>query len=66
MTPWEISERLRRCANSDCEGCPYRYVDDYDAGCGKLLSDASLLLALLLPGADMHFDAIIERREVSL
>lgn len=65
MTPQEITDRLRRCAKSDCEGCPYRYTDDYDAGCGKLLSDAALLLAVLLPSAEMDLDAIIERRVVT-
>ena len=40
----EITERLQKCAVGDCTGCPNRYVDDYQAGCGKLLSDAALLL----------------------
>ena len=66
MTPQEICERLRRCSKSDCEGCPYRYVDDYDAGCGKLLSDAALLLAVLIPSAEKNLDVIIERRVVTL
>ena len=65
MTPQEISERLRKCANSDCEGCPYRYVDDYAAGCGKLLSDAALLLAVLLPRDEKNLDLIIDRGEVA-
>lgn len=65
MTPQEIAERLRRCAKSDCKGCPYRYVDDYYAGCGKLLSDAALLLAVLLPEAE-KIEAIIDRGEVAL
>lgn len=40
----EITERLQKSAVGDCTGCPNRYVDDYQAGCGKLLNDAALLL----------------------
>lgn len=45
----EITERLQKCAVGDCTGCPNRYVDDYQAGCGKLLSDAALLLSVFYP-----------------
>lgn len=37
---------LRECSQDgprDCKNCPYNN-DDYEAGCGKLLSDAALLL----------------------
>lgn len=46
MTIQKIIELLRRCSKNGntCEGCPYRYVEDHEAGCGKLLSDAALLL----------------------
>lgn len=44
-----IADRLGKCAVGDCTGCPNRYVDDYQAGCGKLLSDAALLLEVLSP-----------------
>lgn len=55
MTPQEIIERLRKCAVGDCVGCPNRYVDDYQAGCGKLLSDAALLLSASYCGSTIAF-----------
>lgn len=48
MTPEEIIKWLRICATNchaeECKHCPY-YKDDYEAGCGKLLADAALLLS---------------------
>ena len=60
MSPHEIIELLRRCGKNGhvCEGCPYHYVDDYEAGCGKLLSDAALLLsAAYLEVSDLKITA---------
>lgn len=48
MTPQEIIKWLTVCATDhhadECKGCPYN-KDDYENGCGKLLSDAALLLS---------------------
>lgn len=48
MTPQEIIKWLQICATDfhaeECKVCPYN-KDDYEAGCGKLLSDAALLLS---------------------
>lgn len=48
MTPQEIIHWLTICATDhhadECKKCPYN-KDDYEAGCGKLLSDAALLLS---------------------
>lgn len=49
MSPYEITELLKKCSVGNCEGCPYRYVDDYQAGCGRLLADAALLLSVVYP-----------------
>ena len=49
MSPNEIVKLLRKCSVGNCEGCPYRYVDDYQAGCGRLLADAALLLSVVYP-----------------
>ena len=46
MTPKEVIRWLRECSKDgahDCENCPYN-KEAYEAGCGKLLSDAALLL----------------------
>lgn len=42
----ELIYWLRQCSHEGpghCTGCPYN-KDPYEAGCGKLLSDAALLL----------------------
>lgn len=59
----EIRDRLQKCAVGDCVGCPNRYVDDYQAGCGKLLSDAALLLDLFYPTGPTP-DELMLKREV--
>lgn len=50
MTPEEIIYWLNICATDshakECQKCPYN-KDDYEAGCGKLLSDAALLLSAI-------------------
>lgn len=47
MTPQEIIRWLNICATDShaeaCKTCPYN-KENYEAGCGKLLSDAALLL----------------------
>ena len=57
----EITERLRKCAVGDCAGCPNRFVDNYQAGCGKLLSDAALLLEVFYPTGPSPDDLILKR-----
>ena len=48
MNPREVIKWLRVCCHDgiieECKQCPYN-KDDYEAGCGKLLSDAALLLS---------------------
>lgn len=52
MTPQEIIKWLQICATDghveECKRCPYN-KDDYEVGCGKLLSDAALLLSAAYP-----------------
>lgn len=46
MTPNEIIKWLRECSQDgprNCKECPYN-KEPYEAGCGKLLSDAALLI----------------------
>lgn len=47
MTPQEVIKWLNICSTDhhakQCKMCPYN-KDDYEAGCGKLLADAALLL----------------------
>lgn len=46
MTPKEVIKWLRACSQDgphNCAECPYN-KDPYELGCGKLLSDAALLL----------------------
>ena len=49
MTPEEIIYWLNVCATDchaeACKQCPYN-KSDYEAGCGKLLADAALLLTV--------------------
>ena len=51
MTPQEVIKWLNICSTNcsaeQCRQCPY-YDDEYEAGCGKLLSDAALLLTSVL------------------
>ena len=53
MSPREIIKWLEICATDcnaeECRQCPYN-KDDYKAGCGKLLSDAALLLTAAYGG----------------
>lgn len=52
MNPQEVIKWLVACSKDgahDCKSCPYN-KDDYEAGCGKLLSDAALLLAAAYGG----------------
>lgn len=48
MNPKDIIHWLTVCSKDvhaeECKKCPYN-KDDYEAGCGKLLSDAALLLS---------------------
>lgn len=47
----EIIHWLRQCSHEGpghCVGCPYNR-DPYEEGCGKLLSDAALLLETSYP-----------------
>lgn len=48
MNPKDIIHWLNVCSKDahaeECKQCPYN-KDDYEAGCGKLLSDAALLLS---------------------
>ena len=49
MTPQEVIKWLRVCSSAgphDCEQCPYNR-EPYEAGCGRLLSDAALLLSVV-------------------
>lgn len=64
MSPQEIAARLRKCSVGDCAGCPYRYVDDYSAGCGRLLADAALLLSVVFPCSNA-FDLTFDGKEVA-
>lgn len=46
MSPKEVIKWLRECSKDgahNCKECPYN-KEPYEAGCGKLLSDAALLL----------------------
>lgn len=46
MSPKEVIKWLRECSKDgahNCQECPYN-KEPYEAGCGKLLSDAALLL----------------------
>ena len=46
MTPKEVIKWLQACSQDgphNCAECPYN-KDPYELGCGKLLSDAALLL----------------------
>ena len=53
MTPQEIIKWLNTCATDchadECKKCPYN-KEDYEAGCGKLLADAALLLSAVYGG----------------
>lgn len=64
MTPQEITAQMRKCSVGDCEGCPYRYVDDYEAGCGRLLADAALLLSVVYP-SDVTIALTLDGKEVA-
>lgn len=47
MEPADIIHWLQECSKDhgcDCQHCPYN-KDDYEAGCGRLLTDAALLIA---------------------
>lgn len=52
MNPREIIKWLNICCKDghlpECKECPYN-KDDYEVGCGKLLSDAALLLNAAYP-----------------
>lgn len=54
MEAREVIKWLNICATDchaeECKKCPYK-KDDYEAGCGKLLSDAALLLDAAYPAA---------------
>lgn len=46
MSPQEVIKWLQECSKGhgcNCKECPYN-KEPYEAGCGKLLSDAALLL----------------------
>ena len=64
MSPQEIAAQLRKCSVGDCDGCPYRYVDDYEAGCGRLLADAALLLSVVFSG-DSTITLTLDGKEVA-
>lgn len=46
MNPQEVIKWLQVCSKDglNCQGCPYD-KNPYEAGCGKLLADAALLLS---------------------
>lgn len=52
MKAKEVMEWLNKCGSqetADCEHCPYNR-DPYEEGCGKLLTDAAVLLAVFCSG----------------
>jgi len=55
MTPSDVIKWLNVCSTefhgSECEKCPYN-KEPYEAGCGKLMSDAALLLSAAYGGKE--------------
>ena len=68
MTPKEVIKWLQACSQDgphNCAECPYN-KDPYELGCGKLLSDAALLLqAAYVPQESQTLDMMaIMKKEV--